>query len=107
MTMWQRLWQDETGVVNSVDLILMGTILVLGVIVGLVSLRNQIVQELSDTANAIGALNQGYSYSARTLTLGSYSASVAGASYTDMPNVDATIDVTAHPPTTTNTPGED
>jgi hypothetical protein len=103
-----RLWRDENGVVNSMDLILISTILVLGMIVGLVSLRNQVVQELSDTAGAIGSLNQGYSYTGRTITSGSFTATVAGASYTDNPNTDAGIDVTAHPPAMRNvTPGED
>ena len=90
--MFLRLWRDEKGVVNSMDLILITTILVIGMIVGLVCLRNQVVQELSDTAGAIGSLNQSYSYNARTLNWGTYVMSVAGSSYTDQPNVDSTID---------------
>jgi hypothetical protein len=106
--LWKDLWRDESGIVNSMDLILISTILVLGMIVGLVSLRNQVVQELSDTANAVGSLNQSYSYTSRTITSGSFSAFIAGASYSDQPNVSADIDLTAWPPTPKNTnPGED
>ena len=58
----KRLWKDERGVVNTTDVILMTTILALGALVGLVSLRNQVVQELTDVATAVGFLNQSYSY---------------------------------------------
>jgi len=103
-----KLWRDESGVVNSADLALTATILVLGMIVGLVALRNQVLQELSDTASAVGALNQSYSYTSKTITSGSFSAFVAGASFSDLPNLDASIDVTAYAPSPGNAaPGED
>lgn len=108
MLLLKHLWRDQSGVVISTDLILVGTILGLGLIVGLVSLRNQVVQEFADTANAVGSLNQGYSYTSRTITSGSFSAFVAGASYSDLANVSANIDLTAWPPVPPNTtPGED
>jgi hypothetical protein len=67
------------------DVILVSTILVLGTIAGLVCLRNQVLQELSDVANAVGSLDQSYSYSSRTITSGTFSAYVAGGSYTNPP----------------------
>ena len=100
--MFKRLWYDETGFVNSTDLILASTILVLGMIVGLVALRNQVVQELSDTASAVGSLNQSYTYTSYSITSGSFSASVAGSDYSDLPNVDATIDVSSPTPSPHN-----
>lgn len=107
--MWfKRLWLDESGAINSMDLILTATILILGSVVGLVCLRNQVVQELNDTGQAIGKLNQSYSYSSRSLTSGSFSASVGGASYTDAENLDGTIDVSVEPAIMPNkNPGED
>ncbi len=58
-----RLWADEAGFVVSAELVLVGTILVLGLIVGLTEVRNQVVQELADLAIAVGSVNQSYSYS--------------------------------------------
>ena len=62
-----RLWQDERAFVASMDLLLVSTIVVLGLIVGLVSLRDQIVQEFGDLATGLGNLNQSYSFAAVTV----------------------------------------
>ncbi len=94
MSLLKVLWHDQRGFVYSMDVILVSTILALGTIVGLVCLRDQVLQELSDVANAVGSLNQSYSYSSRTITAGSFSASVAGASYTNPPHVDAQLKMT-------------
>lgn len=66
MNLMTRLWNDEAGFVVSSELTLIATILVLGVIVGLTSIRDSLVQELGDLAGAIGAINQSYSFSAVT-----------------------------------------
>lgn len=58
-----RLWNDQTGAIISAEIILIATILVLGVIVGLKSLRDSIVTELADVAQAFANLNQSYSFS--------------------------------------------
>lgn len=52
------LWNDEDGFVLSSELVLIATVLVLGSLVGLVSLRNQIVGELSDMSQAIGSIGK-------------------------------------------------
>lgn len=62
MSLARNLWRDERGVVMSAELILMATICVIGIIVGLVTYRDQVVQELGDAAMAVSQLNQGYSY---------------------------------------------
>ena len=66
MTMLKKLWADEAGVVISAELVLIGTLLVIGLIVGLTTLRDHVVQELADIAGAIGELDQSYSFSAIT-----------------------------------------
>lgn len=63
MTVFQRLWGDDAGFVISAELVLVATILVIGLVVGLTSLRNQVVQELVDVGQAIGSISQSYSYS--------------------------------------------
>jgi hypothetical protein len=62
MQVLRSLWNDEAGFVISAELVLVATILVIGMIVGLTSLRNQVVQELVDVGQAIGFISQGYEY---------------------------------------------
>ena len=63
MKVLHRLWADEAGFVVSTEPVLVATILVIGLILGLTSLRNQVVQELGDLAQAIANINQSYEYS--------------------------------------------
>ena len=65
-----RLWRDERGFVVSTELVLVSTILVLGMIVGMKKISSQVLLEMSDVANAVGFLNQGYSYAGATFTAG-------------------------------------
>jgi Flp pilus assembly pilin Flp len=119
--MFQRLWRDQRGFVNTTDVILLTTVLALGAVVGLASLRNQVVQEFEDIGSAVGALSQGYSYEGWDDTrqndyfttnfptldlswLGSYETN--GSSYTDNPNADGALTFPAPTPENT-TPGED
>lgn len=60
MKLFRTLWRDEAGFVVSAELVLVATILVIGMIVGLTSLRNQVVQELVDVGQAIGSMSQSY-----------------------------------------------
>jgi len=62
MSAFLRLWADDRGYVFSAELVLVATTLVIGLTVGLVSLRNQVVQELVDVGQSIGSLNQSYSF---------------------------------------------
>lgn len=57
---WTRLWNDQRGAVSAVSALLLYTILVLGVTVGLVTLRNQIVQEFGDLSAALDHLDQSW-----------------------------------------------
>ncbi len=79
----RQLWGDESGFIVSSDLVLISSILVIGMLVGLVSLRDQVVQELGDVAVAVGNLNQSYSFGAVTVAFGGYTFTVAGSSFED------------------------
>ncbi len=57
---WTRLWKDQRGSIPAVSALLLYTILVLGVTVGLVTLRNQFVQEFGDLAVALDHLDQSW-----------------------------------------------
>ena len=56
----KNLWKDECGVILSAEIVLIGTILVIGMIVGLVELQIAVVGELSDVGDAIGNFDQSY-----------------------------------------------
>jgi len=58
-----QLWNDEAGFIISAELVLVGTILVLGMVVGLSELSHGVNQELEDVASAFGSVNQTYEFS--------------------------------------------
>ncbi len=61
--MLKTLWNDEAGFIVSAELVLVATLLVIGLIVGLSEVQHAVVTELNDVADAIGELNQSYSFS--------------------------------------------
>jgi Flp pilus assembly pilin Flp len=61
MKLMRQLWNDESGFVVSAELILIATIAVLGLLVGLASVRDGVTSELSDVAGAFQDANQSYS----------------------------------------------
>ena len=60
--MINKLFRDETGVIISAELALVLTIAVLAMVVGLSEVAVAVNTELNDLSNAIGALNQSYSF---------------------------------------------
>lgn len=62
MEMLKRLWADDAGFIVSTELVFIATIVVLSMVVGLKKISSQVLAEMSDIANAIGYLNQGYSF---------------------------------------------
>jgi hypothetical protein len=56
-----NLWNDDCGALIAAEFLFVATILVIGIIVGLVSVRNAVVHELVELGNAFLALSQGYS----------------------------------------------
>ncbi len=88
--MLKSLLNDEAGVILSAELVLIGTILVLGMIVGLVELQCAVVAELSDLSSAFGKLSQSYETSGfESLKVGSSKGPKArtyGAAYSDKPD---------------------
>ena len=61
-----QLWQDDAGAVLAIEFILFVVILLFGLIVGLVALRNAIVAELSGVADAVADLSICFSFSGLT-----------------------------------------
>jgi hypothetical protein len=71
----EKLWQDESGLVLSAEVVTIGTVGVLGAVVGLNAASTAIDQELKEFAGAIRSLDQSYGYvghqSCRAWTAGS------------------------------------
>jgi hypothetical protein len=61
--MFQKLWDDESGIILSAELVLVLTISVMGIIVGVEQVVIAVNEELKDFGNAIGAMNQTYGFS--------------------------------------------
>jgi len=79
-----EFWRDERGEVTSVAVILIYTILGLGAIVGLVVVRNHLVQEFGDLAIALDQLDQSYS-------VDFFSVGCTDFSFTDAPDLGGTF----------------
>ena len=58
--MLKKLWLDEGGAVLSVELILLLVIVVIGISVGMVILRDAVVSEFQWIAAAVNSLDPGY-----------------------------------------------
>jgi Flp pilus assembly pilin Flp len=59
--MLKKLWNDDQGALIAMEFLFVATILVLGILAGIGSVRSAINAELAELSNAILALSQGYS----------------------------------------------
>ena len=60
MNLFRKLWKDDQGIVT-LEYLVLGTILALGLIVGVTAVEGALNAELTEFANAILALSQEYS----------------------------------------------
>lgn len=60
--LFTQLFNDEAGFIVSAELILIATITVLGMVVGLSEVANNINHELEDVASAFGSINQSFAF---------------------------------------------
>ena len=79
MKLFARLWADEAGFVVSSELFLIATVMVVGLLAGLTTVRDQVVQELADVADAVSEIDQSYSYASVT----AHNTSTAGSWFDD------------------------
>ena len=80
MSLLNRLWNDEAGFIISSELVLIATVVVIGLLVGLTTLRDNIVNELADVADALSEISQSYSFSGIT----GHSSSTSGSLFQDV-----------------------
>lgn len=64
LNLLKALRQDEHGVILSAEIVIIGSLLVVGMITGLTCLQQSVNGELKDLAGALGSLDQSYAYSA-------------------------------------------
>ena len=57
-----RFLNDDDGALIATEWLFVVTILVIGLVAGLTSVRNAVVNELEDVADAVGSLSQSYSF---------------------------------------------
>jgi hypothetical protein len=74
-----KVWKDDCGALIATEWVFVATILVLGSITGLVAVRQAILSELQDMAQAIMTLDQSYSFSGQS----NCESSTAGSQFTD------------------------
>jgi Flp pilus assembly pilin Flp len=79
MKVLSRLWKEEDGAIVSPEIVVVTVLLVLGMIVGLRSVREAVVTELADFAGAMGGINQSYSFAGIT----GHHSSTASSAWTD------------------------
>jgi Flp pilus assembly pilin Flp len=86
--MFKSFLNDEAGAIVSIEMVLIITIAVLALIVGWSEVAKAINTELNDISNAIGALNQSYSFTGykNSANNGKATSSYAGSSFLDKPD---------------------
>ncbi len=76
MNLFKELWDDESGLILSAEAVTVGTVGVLGAIVGLQAAGSAINGELKEMAGAIRSLDQSYAFAGHrgcgAWTAGSY-----------------------------------
>lgn len=83
MSIWRQLWNDETGAILTAETVLLGSVGVVGVVTGLTQVRDSVVSELTDLAEAIGSMDQSYYYGG----VYGHGAYTAGSGYRDRADV--------------------
>lgn len=68
LNLLRKLWRDEIGQVQIAGALLLCVVIAIGAIVGLTTLRDQLVQEFGDIAVSLESLNQSFTTSAVTHT---------------------------------------
>jgi len=79
MTVIKRLWSDQGGAVISIELVLVSSVVLLGLMVGLAALRDSVNNELADVGGAIDEITQSYTGN----SIQGHSAAVSGSAFQD------------------------
>lgn len=100
---FRRFLSSEEGFILSTEALLIGTITVLGLIVGLAEVRNAVVQELGDFSQAVSFLSQDYAYTSVTSVNVPTQIQTSGAVYADATDTQSTVTTLANGVSVTTT----
>lgn len=78
-----EFWLDDGGFLISAELVMVATILVIGLVVGLVQLQSSVIHELTDIGCAIGAMNQSFSLPGTQTFKGGHTIFTSGSFFKD------------------------
>jgi len=62
-----KLWRDDQGALLASEYLVVGTIVGIGVVVGLTGVRNAVNEELTELGNAYLSISQGFGYSGQSV----------------------------------------
>ncbi|WP_025563339.1 hypothetical protein [Psychromonas sp. SP041] len=79
--------KKEAGFVMTSELLLLSTTIVIGLVVGLTTMRDAVTAEMEDVAEAIGSLDQSYAFDG--LINGEGTAEISGSGFIDAVDVNA------------------
>lgn len=82
LNIFNDLWRDERGAVVTSELVLLGTVGVIGATVGAQKLSKALNEEMTDIAHAIRSLDQSYTIPERKSCCGAWT---AGSTFKQMP----------------------
>jgi len=82
LSIFNDLWNDERGAVVTSELVLLGTVGVVGATVGAQKLSKALNEEMTDLAHSIRSLDQSYTIPERKTCFGAWS---AGSCFKQMP----------------------
>jgi hypothetical protein len=64
---WLNLWKDDCGALLATEWVVLASIIVLGVVPGLIAIRNGLLHEMNDVSNATMSLDQSYEFTGNEL----------------------------------------
>lgn len=82
-----KLVSKQGGFVLTTELVLLSTVLVIGLVAGMVSMRDALTAEMEDVSEAIGQLDQTYAFNG--IVNGENTAAVEGSVYGDATDANA------------------
>ncbi|MBA6289256.1 hypothetical protein [Colwellia sp. MB3u-4] len=88
----QAMKKKQGGFVMTSELLLLSTTIVIGLVVGLTTMRDAVTAEMEDVAEAIGSLDQSYAYDGIKNAEGT--AEISGSGFIDAVDVNAGDGVT-------------
>jgi hypothetical protein len=93
---FRNFWVDDGGFILSTEALLLGTLVALGMIVGLAEVRNAVVQELGDYSQAVAWLSQDFEWTSVESTNVAGDIQTSGSIFSDSTDVQEVSTIAAN-----------